>query len=708
MQDVGFAALQIIPSFKGLDSQLEAGTSKAMLAAGQRGGARFGDAAGRTAGQRFGRMFATTAKAGLVGVGALGALAFKVGKDSVGLASDLNESLNAVNVTYEDQAKAVKKLGREAATSLGLSNTEFNGLAVQFSGFAEQIAGGEGPKVIGVLDDLTTRGADFASVMNLEVNEALGLFQSGLAGETEPLRRFGLDLSAAAVESHAYATGIADVGDKLTESEKVQARYSLMMKQTSKAQGDFANTSDSLANRQRVLAARWDDARAKLGNGLLPIVEDATGFLLDKGIPAFEDFSDWFVDKGAPAIGDFLDEMKPVAKDLLPEVADALKTVGGFLKDAAGYADDLVGAFNDMPEWAKTALVGGGAAALTAKKLGVTSLLGKAGSSLTSRATPVPVFVTNPGFSNVPGTPDAPGGGKSKWLPLLTGTAATTAVAGAAAFAGTAGIFKLQEKVAPKAYDKGIVGTPNFGTGLANAEGDILNFDDDEKAVVRWSTMTQSEVAKVKALMGTLPSKVQTAFITQGIPQSLGEAMDLKRQYELTPNQVRTLFQVMGLSSAEVALERARQKLEALDGKSYSARMDVLTVYSTVGNATDAFPNKATREADGGLIRGPGGPRGDKIPAWLSDREFVVNAASTAKYLPLLRRINADRFANGGLVGPAGPGGSMRLNLGELRVRGTLDTPWGPAQIEGMARDAARDEIDADRRFDAMRTGSAR
>ena len=54
--------------------------------------------------------------------------------------------------------------------------------------------------------------------------------------------------------------------------------------------------------------------------------------------------------------------------------------------------------------------------------------------------------------------------------------------------------------------------------------------------------------------------------------------------------------------------------------------------------------------ANGGMIYGPGGPKDDKIPAMLSNREFVVNAKSTNKYRSLLEAINADRvagFANG-------------------------------------------------------------
>lgn len=56
--------------------------------------------------------------------------------------------------------------------------------------------------------------------------------------------------------------------------------------------------------------------------------------------------------------------------------------------------------------------------------------------------------------------------------------------------------------------------------------------------------------------------------------------------------------------------------------------------------------------ADGGLIRGPGGPRDDKIPVWVSNGEWIVDAATTRRHLPLLRSLKAaKRFAAGGMVG---------------------------------------------------------
>jgi hypothetical protein len=55
--------------------------------------------------------------------------------------------------------------------------------------------------------------------------------------------------------------------------------------------------------------------------------------------------------------------------------------------------------------------------------------------------------------------------------------------------------------------------------------------------------------------------------------------------------------------------------------------------------------------ATGGYVRGPGTPTSDSIPAWLSNGEYVINAASVQKYgLGLLHMINAGKYALGGLV----------------------------------------------------------
>ena len=229
--------------------------------------------AGRESDRSLGRIGGAI---GIIG-GAIAAAGIGIALTSaVGLASDLGESVNAVNVTFLENAEGVRALAENANTALGLTETQFNALAVQFSSFADKIAG-PGGDTVGVIDEITSRAADFASVMNLEVADAAQIFQAGLAGETEGLKRFGIDLSDSAIKAFAAANGIGNVGEELTEQEKVLARYGALMEQTAKTEGDFANTQDGLANGMRILGATAKEAGATFGNALLPGLEGVVG-----------------------------------------------------------------------------------------------------------------------------------------------------------------------------------------------------------------------------------------------------------------------------------------------------------------------------------------------------------------------------------------------------------------------------------------------
>ncbi len=211
-------------------------------------------------------------------------------KSTISAASDLGESINAVEVTFGDAAEGIKSLGVDAAESVGLANSEFNTLAVGFAAFVEKIDAG-GDDVVGVMKELTGRAADFASVMNIDVAEAATIFRSGLAGETEPLRKFGIDLSAVTVTQRALALGLAETSSQLTEQDKIIARYNLLMEQTKKTQGDFANTSDDLANATRILTSKFKDAQAEIGAffipalvALFPAASKAVDIMIDLGL----------------------------------------------------------------------------------------------------------------------------------------------------------------------------------------------------------------------------------------------------------------------------------------------------------------------------------------------------------------------------------------------------------------------------------------
>lgn len=167
---------------------------------------------------------------------------------------------------------------------------------------------------------------------------------------------------------------------------------------------------------------------------------------------------------------------------------------------------------------------------------------------------------------------------------------------------------------------------------------------------------TQTQAALLKEGFDNLPGNVRTIIQTNGFPQTEAEVDALIAKYPELEGSRSTLL-VLQSQAAAAGIRSWRDLINSLPRYSYH---DVITRYRTEGVAVSRGNTKVYQtapggmrfEADGGYISGPGGPRDDAIPAMLSNGEFVVNAAATARHLDLLHQINAQRFADGGYVAP--------------------------------------------------------
>jgi hypothetical protein len=275
----------------------------------------------------------TVAKVAVAGAATAAVASFA--KDTIRAATDLQESINAVNVTFGDAAPAIHAIGETSAESFGLAQSEFNAFAVQFSAFAENIASGSGRQVDEVIGELTGRIADFASVMNIDIPEAAEKFQSGLAGEIEPLRKFGIDVYAAATQQKALELGLAETTAELTEQDKVMARYALIMEQTEKTAGDFKNTQDGLANSTRTVSAQMEDFKAAVGTlatGALAEVASTAGDI----VTIFNELGDLLGDDGGAGL---FSRIGTAAIDALPGMG-AFRDLVGFIADTLSGESD--------------------------------------------------------------------------------------------------------------------------------------------------------------------------------------------------------------------------------------------------------------------------------------------------------------------------------------------------------------------------------
>lgn len=192
--------------------------------------------------------------------------------NAINKAVNLGESVNAVNVVFGEWAEKVLNYGKTASTSIGLANADFNQMAT-ITGALFQDVGLSMDKTSDLTIKLTERAADMASVFNTSVSDAMSAINQAIRGETEAIRRYAGDVTDATLQEYLFAQWVDTKVASLSEAEKRLLRVDVLMKQTAVTAGDFANTSDSLANRQRILNAQTQDMSAKFGNLMIPLKE---------------------------------------------------------------------------------------------------------------------------------------------------------------------------------------------------------------------------------------------------------------------------------------------------------------------------------------------------------------------------------------------------------------------------------------------------
>ena len=248
MRTAGAAARSVSASVKYLTATAEASTGKV---------------------QRFVQKLSSVINVGAI----LGGLA-TVGRsfrNLVNLSSRYIEDMNLFNVSMGQYAGEAREYARAVQDAMGIDMGEW----MRNQGtFMTLITGmGETAERADVMSrQLTQLGYDIASFYNIDVADAMGKIQSGIAGELEPLRRIGWDLSDARMKAEAASLGIQKNTDAMTQGEKVGLRYALIMGQVTQVHGDMARTINAPANQLRVLTAQARMAGRAIGNVLIPII----------------------------------------------------------------------------------------------------------------------------------------------------------------------------------------------------------------------------------------------------------------------------------------------------------------------------------------------------------------------------------------------------------------------------------------------------
>lgn len=186
------------------------------------------------------------------------------------------ESMNLVSVSLGEYAEEAHKYAVKVGDAVGIDPAAWLKNQGVFNTLIEGF-GVSGDRAAYMSQQLTQLGYDITSfygeAMNMSLEEAMQKLQSGIAGELEPLRRLGYDLSVARLQQEAYTLGITKSVNAMTQAEKAELRYYAIMTQITDAHGDMARTIQSPANQLRILRMQIEQCARAFGNLFLPILQ---------------------------------------------------------------------------------------------------------------------------------------------------------------------------------------------------------------------------------------------------------------------------------------------------------------------------------------------------------------------------------------------------------------------------------------------------
>lgn len=277
-------------------------------------------------GQKAMGVLKNAAKATAVGIGALaaaGAAMFvKLGKEGFDSAVKLEQANKQINHSFGDNAAEIDSWSKSLLNAYGMSESSAKQYASEMGSVFKNL-GVEGDELASMTQNLTMRSADMASFYGMEQTEMATALQEAVNGSGDALKKLGIDMSDTKLQAFAMSQGLGSNIESLSDAEMATLRYNYLMSETSEAQGDFANSTDNVANQQKLFKERLTQLSTTVMSKVLPVASK----LLD-GFGKFMDTLDMDMIGGfAEQIGNLALEFLPIIQDILPVMLSAVSTL---------------------------------------------------------------------------------------------------------------------------------------------------------------------------------------------------------------------------------------------------------------------------------------------------------------------------------------------------------------------------------------------
>ena len=145
-------------------------------------------------------------------------------------------------------------------------------------------------------ETLVRLAADAKSFFDISLDEAIQRMSSGLAGETEAVRRWGVNLTEANVHQKAVAMGLAKGKGELDQATKTMVRYQLILEGLKPASGDLERTGGGLVQQWEKFTGQLVNMATTIGTAAVPAFTAllrVVNSLLEYLMPSIESWANW-------------------------------------------------------------------------------------------------------------------------------------------------------------------------------------------------------------------------------------------------------------------------------------------------------------------------------------------------------------------------------------------------------------------------------
>lgn len=194
-----------------------------------------------------------------------------LGKQAVDSASSLQQSTGAVESVFKAQATAIKELAADAAGAVGLSANQYQEFASVIGSQLKNLGTAQ-EDLVPTTDKLITMGADLASMFGGTTAEAVESLSAAFRGEYDPVEKYGISIKKSDINARLAAKGLSGLEGEALRQAEAQELLAMLTEQSADAMGNFQRETDTAAGSAQIAAANWENAKAALGQSLLPVV----------------------------------------------------------------------------------------------------------------------------------------------------------------------------------------------------------------------------------------------------------------------------------------------------------------------------------------------------------------------------------------------------------------------------------------------------